>query len=26
VHVPTGDLVAVGHTSDTGVKGAFATT
>ena len=26
VHVPTGDLVAVGHTEDSGVKGACATT
>jgi hypothetical protein len=25
VHVPTGDLVAVGHTEDSGVKGACAT-
>lgn len=25
VHVPTGDLVAVGYTSDTGVKGACIT-
>ena len=26
VHLPTGDLVAVGHTEDTGVKGACMTT
>ena len=26
VHLPTGDLVAVGHSSDTGVKGACVTT